>query len=154
MESFMKVALSEAIKANKKGEVPIGAVVVLNGKIISKAHNKREKSKCAVDHAEILAIKKACKKLKDWRLENCEIYVTLEPCLMCFGAILNSRIKKLVYGASDNKTNAKQFLLSKNNSLNHNLEIQGGVLKDECSNLLKNFFQKARNTCKVKKIDI
>lgn len=140
----MEIALKEAKKAGREGEVPIGAAVVLNGKLISKAHNQREKKKRSTAHAEILAIEKACKKLKSWRLEQCEIYVTLEPCLMCLGAIINSRIKKLVFGAFDSKTETKTFLLSKNNSLNHNLIVEGGVLKEECSNLLKNFFKDAR----------
>ena len=140
----MKVALAQARIAEKKKEIPIGAVIVQNGKIISKAFNNREKTNCAINHAEIIAIRKACKKLKSWRLENCEIYVTLEPCLMCLGAILNARIKALYYGAKDNKSQNKEFLLSKNNSLNHNLIVEDGVLEDECSTLLKNFFKKVR----------
>lgn len=148
MENFMQLALREANKAFKRGEVPIGAVVVRDGKVVSKAFNNREKTKCAINHAEILAIKKACKKLGDWRLENCEIYVTLEPCLMCYGAILNSRIKKLVFGAKDNKSLSKDILISKNNSLNHNLEVESGVLEEECSKILKKFFLNARNSCK------
>ena len=143
-EEYMKVALAQARIAEKKKEIPIGAVIVQNGKIISKAFNNREKTNCAINHAEIIAIRKACKKLKSWRLENCEIYVTLEPCLMCLGAILNARIKALYYGAKDNKSQNKEFLLSKNNSLNHNLIVEDGVLEDECSTLLKNFFKKVR----------
>lgn len=141
---FMEEALKLAQKANKKGEVPIGAVIVRNGKIISKGFNKREKTQNAIMHAEIVAIEKACKKLRSWRLDDCEIYVTLEPCLMCLGAIINSRIKKLVFGASDNKSCTKEFLLSKNNSLNHNLEIESGILEEECAKLLKEFFKNAR----------
>lgn len=140
----MRIALSQAKIAEKKEEIPIGAVIVKDGKIISKAYNNREKSKSAINHAEILAIKKACKKLKSWRLEDCEIYVTLEPCLMCLGAILNARIKSLYFGAKDNKSQNKEFLLSKNNSLNHNLTVEGAVLEEECSTLLKNFFKKVR----------
>ncbi len=141
---FMEEALKLAQKANKKGEVPIGAVIVRNGKIISKGFNKREKTQNAIMHAEIVAIEKACKKLRSWRLDDCEIYVTLEPCLMCLGAIINSRIKKLVFGASDNKSCTKEFLLSKNNSLNHNLEIESGVLEEDSAKLLKEFFKNAR----------
>lgn len=144
MEEFMKIAFEEAKKAEREGEVPIGSAIFLNGKLISKAHNLRERKKRSTAHAEILAIDKACKKLKSWRLEQCEIYVTLEPCLMCLGAIINSRIKKLVFGASDSKSETKTFLHSKDNSLNHNLIVEGGVMQEECSNLLKNFFKQAR----------
>lgn len=140
----MKIAFEEAKKAEREGEVPIGSAIFLNGKLISKAHNQREKKKRSTAHAEILAIEKACKKLKSWRLEQCEIYVTLEPCLMCLGAIINSRIKKLVFGASDSKSETKTFLHSKDNSLNHNLIVESGVMQEECSNLLKNFFKQAR----------
>lgn len=144
-EKFMLEAYKQAQKAKKYGEVPIGAVIVCNDKIISRAYNEREKSQNATHHAEILAINKACKKLKSWRLESCEIYVTLEPCLMCYGAIINSRIKKLYYGAKDNKAQIdKSILLSKNNSLNHNLEINGGVLEEKCSEILINFFKGIR----------
>lgn len=144
MEEFMKIAFEEAKKAEREGEVPIGSAIFLNGKLISKAHNLRERKKRSTAHAEILAIEKACKKLKSWRLEQCEIYVTLEPCLMCLGAIINSRIKKLVFGASDSKSETKTFLHSKDNSLNHNLIVESGVMQEECSNLLKNFFKQAR----------
>lgn len=140
----MKIAFEEAKKAEREGEVPIGSAIFLNGKLISKAHNLRERKKRSTAHAEILAIDKACKKLKSWRLEQCEIYVTLEPCLMCLGAIINSRIKKLVFGASDSKSETKTFLHSKDNSLNHNLIVESGVMQEECSNLLKNFFKQAR----------
>ena len=100
-EKFMSVAIKEAKKANKNDEVPIGAVIVKDGVIVSKSYNKRNKSKIATHHAEILAIEKACKVLGDWRLEGCTIYVTLEPCPMCAGAIMNSRISKVVYGAQE-----------------------------------------------------
>lgn len=144
MNKFMKEALKQAKMAEKKGEVPIGAVIVKDGKIIARGHNNREKSKCAINHAEIIAIEKACKKLGDWRLENCEMFVTLEPCLMCLGAILNSRLKSVFFGAKDNKSDNKEFLLSKNNSLNHNLIYQGGIMEEECSEILKQFFKQAR----------
>ena len=141
---FMKSALKCAQKAYEEGEVPIGAVVVCDGKIVGRGHNRRTSRQIATAHAEIEAIEKACKKLKSWRLPECEIYVTLEPCLMCLGAIINSRIKKLVFGASDSKSETKTFLHSKDNSLNHNLIVEGGVMQEECSNLLKNFFKQAR----------
>jgi tRNA(adenine34) deaminase len=145
-ELFMSKAIELAKKAAKRGEVPIGAIVVKNGKIISQGYNIRESKQNALKHAEIVAIDKACKKLRSWRLEDCEIYVTLEPCLMCYGAILNSRIKKLYFGAKDNKSQIdKTLLVSKNNSLNHNIEIKGGILEDECSNLLIEFFKNFRN---------
>jgi tRNA(adenine34) deaminase len=144
-EKFMVEAYKQAIKAKEQGEIPIGAVIVYNNKIISRAYNKREKSQNATHHAEILAINKACKKLKSWRLEDCEIYVTLEPCIMCYGAIINARIKKLYYGAKDNKGRIdKSLLFSKNNSLNHNLEIKGGILEKKCSEILINFFKEVR----------
>jgi tRNA(adenine34) deaminase len=144
-EKFMLEAYKQAIKAKEQGEIPIGAVIVYNNKIISRAYNKREKSQNATHHAEILAINKACKKLKSWRLEDCEIYVTLEPCIMCYGAIINARIKKLYYGAKDNKGRIdKSLLFSKNNSLNHNLEIKGGILEKKCSEILINFFKEVR----------
>ena len=113
----MEIALKEAKKAGREGEVPIGAAVVLNGKLISKAHNQREKKKRSTAHAEILAIEKACKKLKSWRLEQCEIYVTLEPCLMCLGAIINSRIKKLVLVLLIRKPKLKHFCLARTTAL-------------------------------------
>ena len=143
-EYYMNLAICQAKKALKKGEVPIGAIIVKNGKIVSKAYNNREKSKNAINHAEIIAIKKACKKLHDWRLEGCEIYVTLQPCIMCFGAILNSRIKKIYYGAKDNKFLMETLSDSRYNSSNHNINIEGGILEKECELILKNFFKKIR----------
>ena len=105
MKNYMRIAINEAKKALKEDEVPIGAVIVKDGKVISKAYNKREKSQNAICHAEILAIEKACKKLKSWRLDGAEIYVTLEPCPMCAGAIANARIEKLVYAAKEMSSN-------------------------------------------------
>ncbi len=146
-EQCMNVALEMAKLASRKGEVPIGAIIVKDGKIISKGYNKREKTQNALNHAEIIAINKACKKLKSWRLQDCEIYVTLEPCLMCYGAILNARIKKLCFGASDNKTNMNknELIQSVGNSLNHNLDVEGGILESDCSQILKDFFKETRN---------
>jgi tRNA(adenine34) deaminase len=121
---FMQVAIEQAKKAYKKDEVPIGACVVRNGKVIAKAHNKTEKTQIATHHAEILAINKACKKLKSWRLDDCEIYVTAEPCAMCAGAIANARIKKEYFGAYETKSGCAESLypVLKQNGLNHSCE--------------------------------
>lgn len=145
-EKFMKKALAEAEKAKAIDEVPIGAVIVQNGKIIARAYNKRNKGKIATHHAEILAIEKACKKIGDWRLENCEIYVTLEPCPMCAGAIANARIKKLVFGAFDTAGTNKNLLsdILQDTRLNHKVEIEGGVLEEKCRNILTTFFKTKR----------
>lgn len=146
LEKFMKEALKEARKAFEKEEVPIGAVIVRDGKIIAKAHNLRETKKQACAHAEILAIEKACKKIGAWRLENCELYVTLEPCPMCAGAIINSRIKKIYIGAMDEKGGAvgSKINLLKDVKLNHSVEVETGILNEECSKILKDFFKKLR----------
>lgn len=145
-EKFMKKALAEAEKAKAIDEVPIGAVIVQNGKIIARAFNKRNKGKIATHHAEILAIEKACKKIGDWRLENCEIYVTLEPCPMCAGAIANARIKKLVFGAFDTAGTNKNLIsdILQDTRLNHKVEIEGGVLEEKCRNILTTFFKAKR----------
>jgi len=146
IENFMVEAMIEAQKALKKQEVPIGAVIVKDGKIIARGHNKREKSKNALMHAEVVAINLACKKLRDWRLEDCTIYVTLEPCPMCAGAIANSRIKKVVYGAKD-KT-AQDDLCSKilsSTRLNHKCEfVQDEKYAESCAQLLTSFFKNKR----------
>ncbi len=136
----MKRALKEAKKAYENDEVPVGAVIVLDGKVIALAHNKRESSRDATAHAEILAIKKACKKLGDFRL-SADMYVTLEPCLMCFGAILNARIKNLYIGAPQNKENAIRCEeLNERAELNHKVSIVRGVLEGECSSLVSGYF--------------
>lgn len=152
-EYYMKVALKEAEKAYKKDEVPIGAVIVKDGKVIARAHNLRESSKQAIAHAEILAIQKACKKLGAWRLENCDLYVTLEPCAMCTGAIINSRIKNLFIGAMDLKsgTVGSKLNLLKDYKFNHIVDVQTGILQEECSNILSEFFRKLRK--KKKSVD-
>ena len=145
--NFMLIALNEAKKADKKNEIPIGACIVKNNKVISKGYNKRERKQNALLHAEIIAINKACKKLKTWRLDDCDIYVTLEPCLMCFGAILNARIKNVYFGASDTSgngiyANVKDVTLP---ILNHKINIIKDVEKESCENIIKNFFkEKAR----------
>ena len=145
-EKFMKAALTEAKKAYEKDEVPVGAVIVLNNKIIARGHNLREKSNDPTMHAEISAIRKACKKNKSWRLEDATIYVTVEPCAMCAGTILWTRMKKVVYGAKDLKGGAlgTSFNLYEQPNLNHYPEVCGGVLEKECSSLIKNFFKQKR----------
>ena len=149
-EKFMKEALKEARKAYSKLEVPVGAVIVKNGEIIARAHNLKETKTDTTKHAEILAIQKASKKLKSWRLLDCEMYVTLEPCSMCAGAIINSRIKKLYIGAQDEKTGAAGSVLNlfEDFTFNHKVEVEKNILKDECEEILKRFFKELR---KIKK---
>ena len=139
-EHYMKQALKEAEKAYKKLEVPVGAVIVKDGKIIARAHNQKETRTDTTKHAEILAIQKASKKLESWRLIDCEMYVTLEPCSMCAGAMINSRIKKVYIGAMDEKTGAAGSVLNLFNdyTFNHKVEIENGVMKKFSKNFLKN----------------
>ena len=141
-EKFMREALKEARKAYEKDEIPVGAVIVKDGKIISRAYNSRESSKNAIAHAEVLAIKKACKKLDAWRLLDCEMYVTLEPCPMCAGAIINSRISKIYIGTDDEKTGAcgSKLNLLEDYKFNHNVQVQKYILKEECSRHFESFF--------------
>ena len=145
---FMKAAIKCAQKALEEGEVPIGAVVVCDGKIISRGHNKRTKKQIATAHAEIEAIEKACKKLKSWRLPECELYVTLEPCPMCMGAMLNARIKKVYFGAYEAKGRSMTDQLAVSNLVNHKIEVEGGVMKDECARILSDFFSQMRERTK------
>lgn len=142
-EEFMKIALSEAQKAFDKEEVPVGAVIVQNGKIIAKAHNLKETKNDTTNHAEILAIQKASKKLKKWRLTDCEMYVTLEPCSMCAGALINCRLKKLYIGTMDLKTGACGSILNllEDYKFNHVVEIETGILQEDCEKILKDFFK-------------
>lgn len=145
-EKFMKEALKEAKKAYEKLEVPVGAVIVKNGKIIARAHNLKETKKDTTKHAEILAIEKASKKLNAWRLLDCEMYITLEPCSMCAGAIINSRIKKIYIGALDEKTGAAGSVLNLfDYKFNHKVEVEKGILQKECEKVLKDFFRELRN---------
>ena len=139
----MKEALKEAEKAFEQEEVPVGAVIVKDGKIIARAHNVKEQKNDATCHAEILAIKKACKKLNSWRLIDCDMYVTLEPCSMCAGALINSRIKKLYIGTADEKTGACGSVLNllEDYKFNHKIETHKYILKDECEKILKDFFK-------------
>lgn len=145
-EKFMKEALKEAKKAYEKLEVPVGAVIVKDGKVIARAHNVKEGRKDTTKHAEILAISKASKKLESWRLTDCEMYVTLEPCSMCAGALINARVKKLYIGTMDEKTGAcgSVFNLLEDYTFNHKVEIETGILQQECETLLKEFFKELR----------
>jgi len=151
MNQFMEEAIKLAKKAYKKGEVPIGAVIVRNNKIIAKAYNVREKTQSAIAHAEILAIKKACKKLKSWRLDDCDIYCTLEPCFMCAGAILNARIKNLYFGAFEEKSGSaiSQFKIYENAGLNHKVNVFGGIEQEQCKQLIQSFFSLLRVKDKI-----
>lgn len=145
---FMQQAILEAHKAFQKKETPIGAVAVHQNKIIGRAHNLRETKTDPLGHAEILLIKKISKKLKNWRLTHVTLYVTLEPCLMCMGALVQSRIKRLVFGTLDPKAGACGSLydLSQDKRLNHRIEVTSGILQEECSDVLKQFFQQLRKT--------
>ena len=145
-ELYMKEALKEADKAYKELEIPVGCVIVKDGKIIARAHNQKEKKKDTTKHAEIIAIQKASKKLKAWRLEDCEIYVTLEPCSMCAGALIQSRIKKVYIGTMDEKTGSCGSVLNllEDYKFNHHVECETGVLEDKCKKILKDFFAELR----------
>ncbi len=145
---YMKVAFKLAQKAYKKDEVPVGAVVVHNGKIIAKGYNKRQRTQDATLHAEIIAIKKACKKLKTFRLNDCILYVTLEPCVMCAGAIINARIGKVVFGAYDKKYGCcgSLYNLLSEGKFNHTPSVQGGMMEQQCSEILTNFFEGKRRS--------
>lgn len=147
----MREALRLAYKAKKKGEVPIGAVVVLNDKIIGRGYNLRTHLQMATAHAEVRAIDRACKKIKSWRLQGAEIYVTLEPCPMCMGAILNARIEHVYFGAYEQKGRSLTHELANANLLNHTVEVTGGVLEGECSEVLSTFFSEMRQREKKKK---
>ena len=147
----MREALRLAEKAKRKGEVPIGAVVVLNDKIIGRGYNLRTKLQLATAHAELRAIEKACKKMRSWRLPEAEIYITLEPCPMCMGAILNARIDRVYFGAYEQKGRSLTDELSKANLLNHTVEVTGGVLEEECKEILSSFFSEMRLREKQKK---
>lgn len=148
---FMKEALKEAKKAYDKLEVPVGAVIVKDGKIIARAHNQKETKFDTTKHAEILAIQKASKKLNSWRLIDCEMYVTLEPCSMCAGALINSRVKKVYIGAKDEKTGAVGSVLNllEDYKFNHIVEVEKGILQEDCENLLKDFFKMLRKSKKL-----
>ena len=144
-EEFMKLALEESRLAAKEDEVPIGAIIVRGGKVIARAHNRRESSRCATHHAEILAIEDACRALGGWRLPDTTLYVTLEPCAMCAGAIINARIPRVVFGASDVRFGALGSLFDLNSlPLNHKAEVVSGVLKEEAKDTLSEYFRAKR----------
>lgn len=145
---YMNIALIEARKSYDIDEVPVGCVIVKDDNIIAKAHNKREHTNDVFSHAEVQAIKKACKKLNTWKLDDATLYVTLEPCLMCSGAILQSRIKKVVFATFEPKfgtLGSVTNVLDENNKFNHKVEIVSGICKEESSKLLKDFFKQKRN---------
>ncbi len=144
-EEYMSRAIQLAEEAEKTDEVPVGALIVHKGEIIAEAYNTRETSKCATHHAEILAIERACEKLGGWRLPDCTLYVTLEPCPMCAGAILNARIDRVVFGAYDRRAGAFGTLFDLNSyPLNHKTEIISGVMEKECSSVISAYFKKKR----------
>lgn len=152
-QKFMKKAIKLAERAKNDGEIPVGALIVLNGKIIARGRNRVEKSGRAIAHAEMEAIDKACKKLKSWRLDGAEMYVTLEPCAMCAGAIAGARIKKVYFGAYEKKSGCAQSLypVLSENGLNHSTDSVGGVLEEECATLIKDFFREKRRQNAAKK---
>ena len=145
-ELYMKKALDEAIIASQKDEVPVGAVIVKDGKVMAKAHNLRETKQSAVAHAELLAIEKACKKVGSWRLDGCTLYVTLEPCPMCAGSGILARLDRVVYGASDPKGGSLASCLQLYDTFgfNHYPQYEGGILENECSTLLSDYFRNKR----------
>lgn len=143
---FMTEALAEAEKAAQLGEIPVGAVIVKNGEIIGRGYNLRTVTKSPLDHAELVAMKNAAENMSSWRFDECTIYVTLEPCVMCSGAIVQSRMKRIVYGAKDPKGGGAGSLydIPSDSRMYHTCEMTKGVLSDECSKLLVSFFQKKR----------
>lgn len=145
-EQFMLEALEQAKLSAELDEAPIGAVVVKGGEVIARAHNTRNSSRNAVEHAELVAIQLACSKLNDWRLTGCDLYVTLEPCVMCLGACYNARISNVYFGAYDvSGKGCVQLSEMIGRTLNHELSICGGVLSDECSQILTDYFKSKRN---------
>ena len=152
-EKYMKEALRQAKKAAEAGDVPIGCVIVYEDKIIARGYNKRNQQKSALGHAEIVAIRKASKKLGDWRLEECTMYVTLEPCPMCAGAIVQARIPEVVIGAMNPKAGCAGSIINllQMERLNHQVQMETGILQEECQKLLKDFFKELRRINKAKK---
>ncbi|BCJ96864.1 tRNA-specific adenosine deaminase [Anaerocolumna cellulosilytica] len=150
---YMKEAIKEAKKAAKKGEVPIGCVIVYDDKIIGRGHNKRNTNKTTLAHAELLAIQKASKTMGDWRLEDCTMYITLEPCQMCSGAIVQARIKEVIVGAMNPKAGCAGSILNilQMKEFNHQVELETGVMEEECSQVLKEFFVGLRERNKQEK---
>lgn len=149
-EKFMKCALREAEKAYDEKEIPVGAIIVKNGKIIARGHNQKESKQNSLKHAELIAIERACKKLNSWRLIDCDMYVTLEPCAMCAGAIIQSRIRKLYIGTSDEKTGSCGSVLNllEDYTFNHHVEKNEGICREDCAEILKDFFRELRQSKK------
>ncbi len=149
-EKYMKEALKQAKKAYEKEEIPVGAIIVKDHKIIARAYNEKEYKLDTTKHAEILAIQKASKKLNSWRLTDCDMYVTLEPCSMCAGALIQSRIKKVYIGTMDKKTGACGSVLNllEDYTFNHHVEAETGILAEECEKILKQFFKELRENKK------
>ena len=145
-EKFMKMAIKQALVGQALDEVPIGAVIVKDGKVIAKAHNLKEKKNCANYHAEMVAIAKACRKIGDWRLTGCDIYVTLEPCAMCAGALINARIDNIYFGAYDPKAGCCGTLynLPEDRRFNHRPQVEGGSLQEQCAYLVSEYFKTKR----------
>ena len=152
-EKFMKEAIKQAKKAEAIGDVPIGCVIVHDGKVIARGYNKRNKDKTVLAHAELLAMKKACKKLGDWRLEDCTMYITLEPCQMCAGAIVQARVTRVVIGSMNAKAGCGGSILNllEMQEFNHQVQVERGVLQEECSEMLSAFFRKLREIRKKKR---
>ena len=152
-ERYMKMALREAQKAYALGEVPIGCVIVYEGRVIGRGYNRRNTDKTTLAHAEIKAIAKACKYIGDWRLEGCTLYVTLEPCQMCAGAIVQSRIDCVVMGCRSPKSGSAGSIINilDNNEFNHQVELKEGVLKEECTDMLQDFFKELRVRVKAER---
>ena len=148
---YMKIAIEEAKKAANIGEVPIGAIIVRDGEVISRAHNLRESTQNPTAHAEHIAIQKASQYLKSWRLEGCKLYITLEPCVMCSGSIVMSRIPEVIYGAKDPKGGCAGSLMDllQESRFNHRANVKTGILEEECSGLLKAFFKEIRQKKKI-----
>ena len=144
-KEFMKLAILEARKAADEGEVPVGAVIVKDGEVVATAHNRREQLQNALSHAEIEVINIACQKTGSWRLDDCELYVTLEPCPMCTGAIINARIKTVIFGAYDSKMGCMDSVINLcDYPFNHKVEIYGGIMEDDCLAILQEFFKNLR----------
>lgn len=155
-EKFMKEAIRQAKKAEAIGDVPIGCVIVSDGRIIARGYNKRNRNKTVLAHAELLAMSKVCKKAGDWRLEDCTMYITLEPCQMCAGAIVQARIPRVVIGSMNPKAGCGGSILNllQMKEFNHQVEVTRGVLEEECSEMLSAFFRKLRQKKKEKKAEV